>query len=105
MIYLHSGGGSIEKQERVNQAATNKAHEIAKNKMKQWVRLEALADLSVDIENIGVILLIEPSIELALEVGRRYSQFVDIVIAESAVSGMKLTVCQIEFSVIKICVL
>lgn len=105
MIYLHSGGGCIEKQVRVNQAATDKAQEIANNIMKPLIQIRSLTDLSGDNEDVGVILLIEPSIDLAHEVGRRYSHSVDIVIAESAKIGMKLTVCQIEFSVIKICVL
>ncbi|MBI6528954.1 hypothetical protein JEP40_07475 [Proteus vulgaris] len=105
MIYLHSGGGCIEKQVRVNQAATNKAQEIANNKMKPIIQIRSLTDISVDNEDIGAILLIEPSIDLALEVGQRYSHSIDIIIAESAKMGMKLTVCQIEFLVIKICVL
>ncbi len=105
MIYLYSGGGSFEKQKRVNQVAADKAQEIAVNKMKQVVKLEVLTDISVDIENIGAILLIEPSIELACAIGRQYSHFVDVVIAESAKTGMKLTVCQIEFSVMKMCVI
>ena len=105
MIYLHSGGGTFEKQARVNQVATEKAQEIAKNKIKQVVQFRSLADFPVELEKIGVILLIEPTIELALEVGRQYSQSTDIVIAESATVGRKLTVCQIEFAVTKICVL
>lgn len=105
MIYLYSGGGAFEKQTRVNQAATEQAQEIAKSKIKQVVQLRALADFPVDIEQAGVILLIEPTIELALEVGRQYSQSTDIVIAESAIVGRKLTICQIEFAVTKICVL
>ncbi|MCO4179131.1 hypothetical protein LG195_03575 [Proteus terrae] len=105
MIYLHSGGGAFEKQARVNQVATEKAQEIAKNKIKQVVQFRSLADFPVDLEKIGAILLIEPTIELALEVGRQYSQLTDIVIAESATEGRKLTVCQIEFAVTKICVL
>ncbi|QIG05670.1 hypothetical protein [Proteus sp. ZN5] len=105
MIYLHSGGGAFEKQARVNQVATEKAQEIAKNKIKQVVQFRTIADFSVELEKIGAILLIEPTIELALEVGRQYSQLTDIVIAESATSGRKLTVCQIEFAVTKICVL
>lgn len=105
MIYLHSGGGVFEKQARVNQAATEKAQEIAENKIKQVVQVRSLSDFPVNIEQIGVILLIEPTIELALEVGRQYSQLADIVIAESATVGMKLTICQIEFAVTKICVL
>ncbi|MBG6036991.1 hypothetical protein I5F12_02770 [Proteus cibarius] len=105
MIYLHSGGGAFEKQARVNQVATEKAQEIAKNKIKQVVQFRSLADFPVDLEKIGAILLIEPTIELALEVGRQYSQLTDIVIAESATAGRKLTVCQIEFAVTKICVL
>ncbi|WP_337241724.1 hypothetical protein [Proteus faecis] len=105
MIYLHSGGGVFEKQVRVNQVATEKAQEIAKNKIKQVVQLSTFADFPVDIEDVGVILLIEPTIELALEVGRLYSQSMDIVIAESAIVGRKLTLCQIEFVVTKICVL
>ena len=105
MIFLHSGGGAFEKQTRVNQATTEKAQEIAKSKIKQVVQLRSLADFPVDIEQIGVILLIEPTIELALEVGRQYSQSTDIVIAESATVGRKLTICQIEFAVTKICVL
>ncbi|WP_368879236.1 hypothetical protein [Proteus terrae] len=105
MIYLHSGGGVFEKQARVNQAATEKAQEIAKNKIKQVVQFRSIADFPVELEKIGAILLIEPTIELALEVGRQYSQSTDIVIAESATVGRKLTVCQIEFAVTKICVL
>lgn len=105
MIYLHSGGGVFEKQARVNQVATEKAQEIAKNKIKQVVQFRAIADFPVEFEKIGVILPIEPTIELALEVGRQYSQSTDIVIAESATVGRKLTVCQIEFAVTKICVL
>ncbi|MBG2803094.1 hypothetical protein ACNARU_10060 [Proteus sp. WDL240414] len=105
MIFLHSGGGAFEKQTRVNQTATEKAQEIAKSKIKQVVQLRSLADFPVDIKQIGVILLIEPTIELALEVGRQYSQSADIVIAESATVGRKLTICQIEFAVTKICVL
>ncbi|WP_100160053.1 hypothetical protein [Proteus columbae] len=105
MIFLHSGGGAFEKQTRVNQAATEKAQQIAKSKIKQVVQLRKLADFPVDIEQIGVILLIEPTIELALEAGRLYSQSTDIVIAESATVGRKLTICQIEFVVTKICVL
>lgn len=105
MIYLHSGGGSFEKQERVNQAATEKAQEIAKSKMKSVITITTIPDCLIDIENTAVILLIEPSIDLALEIGRQYSRLIDIVIAESAASGAKLTVCQIEFSVTKICVL
>ena len=105
MIYLYSGGGCFEKQVRVNQATIDKATEIAKNKMKKIIQIRSLADISVDIEDIGAILLIDPTLELALVVGRRYSHSVDIVIAESAKIGMKLTVCQIEFSASKICVL
>ncbi|MBG2874278.1 hypothetical protein I4902_16420 [Proteus alimentorum] len=105
MIYLHSGGGTFEKQARVNQVATEKAQEIAKNKIKQVVQLRTFADFPINIEDVGVILLIEPTIELALEVGRQYSQSTDIVIAESATVGRKLTICQIEFVVTKICVL
>ncbi|WP_226894067.1 hypothetical protein [Proteus sp. FME41] len=105
MIYLYSGGGSFEKQKRVNQVAADKAQEIAVNKMKQVAKLEALTDISMDTENIGAILLIEPSIALACAIGRQYSHSVDVVIAESAEIGKKLTVCQIEFSVIKMCVL
>ncbi|ATN00113.1 MULTISPECIES: hypothetical protein [Proteus] len=105
MIYLHSGGGVFEKQARVNQVATEKAQEIAKNKIKQVVQFRSIADFPVELEKIGAILLIEPTIELALEVGRQYSQSTDIVIAESATVGRKLTVCQIEFAVTKICVL
>ncbi|MBJ2108602.1 hypothetical protein [Proteus terrae] len=105
MIYLHSGGGVFEKQARVNQVATEKAQEIAKNKIKQVVQFRSIVDFPVELEKIGAILLIEPTIELALEVGRQYSQSTDIVIAESATVGRKLTVCQIEFAVTKICVL
>lgn len=105
MIYLHSGGGVFEKQARVNQVATEKAQDIAKNKIKQVVQFRSIADFPVELEKIGAILLIEPTIELALEVGRQYSQSTDIVIAESATVGRKLTVCQIEFAVTKICVL
>lgn len=105
MIYLHSGGGIFEKQARVNQVATEKAQELAKNKRKKVAQLRTFADFSVDIEDVGVILLIEPTIELALEVGRQYSQSMDIVIAESATAGRKMTLCQIEFAVTKICVL
>ncbi|NBM68603.1 MULTISPECIES: hypothetical protein [unclassified Proteus (in: enterobacteria)] len=105
MIYLHSGGSVFEKQVRVNQIATEKAQELAKNKIKQVAQLSTFADFPVDIEDVGVILLIEPTIEFALEVGRLYSQSTDIVIAESAIVGRKLTLCQIEFVVTKICVL
>lgn len=59
----------FEKQVRVNQATIDKATEIAKNKMKKIIQIRSLADISVDIEDIGAILLIEPTIELALEVG------------------------------------
>ncbi len=31
MIYLHSGGGDSAKQQRVNQAATDKAQQIAQD--------------------------------------------------------------------------
>ena len=105
MIYLHSGGGDLTKQVRVNQAATDKALEIAQEKNKPIFTLDIENSEILELDKISAILLIEPSIELALNECRKYSQQVDIVIAESALVGMKLTVCQIEFDVIKICVL
>ncbi|SUC01643.1 Uncharacterised protein [Proteus vulgaris] len=105
MIYLHSGGGVCEKQIRVNQAATDKAQEIAESKMKSVAEIASPVDFPNKLDVIGAILLIEPSIEFAQEVGRKYLQSIDIVIAESSDKGKKLTVCQIEFAVVKICVL
>ena len=103
MIYLHSGGGDSAKQQRVNQAATDKAQQIAQD--QQSLLYTSESDFPTTVENIGAILLIEPSIELALEVCRRYQSSTEIVMAESAITGAKLTVCQIEFEVIKICVI
>lgn len=105
MIYLHSGGGDLTKQNRVNKVATEKASEIAENKTKLVSNIESELSFFIDAEKIGAILLIEPSIKLALEICRQYVQSIDIVIAESAKVGSKLTACQIEFQVIKICVL
>lgn len=73
--------------------------------MKSVAEIASPVDFPNKLDAIGAILLIEPSIEFAQEVGRKYSQFIDIVIAESSDKGKKLTVCQIEFAVVKICVL
>ncbi|HDT0722267.1 TPA: hypothetical protein QIB97_003364 [Proteus mirabilis] len=105
MIYLHSGGGDSTKQRRVNQAATDKAQQIAQDQQSLLYTISSESDFPTTVENIGTILLIEPTIELALEVCRRYQSSTEIVMAESAVTGAKLTVCQIEFEVIKICVI
>ncbi|HIE0969547.1 TPA: hypothetical protein ACXJQF_002342 [Proteus mirabilis] len=105
MIYLHSGGGDSAKQQRVNQAATDKAQQIAQDQQSLLYTISSESDFPTTVENIGAILLIEPTIELALEVCRRYQSSTEIVMAESAITGAKLTVCQIEFEVIKICVI
>ncbi|MEQ4922465.1 hypothetical protein [Proteus hauseri] len=105
MIYLHSGGGDLTKQVRVNKAAADKALEIAQDKNQPTLHIESVSYFSPELEKISAILLTEPSIELALDICRKYSQDIDIIIAESATTGMKLTVCQIEFAVTKICVL
>ncbi|OAT46016.1 hypothetical protein M997_2467 [Proteus hauseri ATCC 700826] len=103
MIYLYSGGGDLIKQVRVNKAAADKVLEIAQNNPIFTIDSEYY-DIP-ELDRISTILLIEPSIELALDICRNYSHHMDIVIAESALVGMKLTVCQVEFEVIKICVL
>ncbi|MCD4628859.1 hypothetical protein LOS08_15615, partial [Proteus mirabilis] len=64
MIYLHSGGGDSAKQQRVNQAATDKAQQIAQDQQSLLYTISSESDFPTTVENIGAILLIEPSIEL-----------------------------------------
>uniref|UniRef100_UPI001E457A5F hypothetical protein n=1 Tax=Proteus mirabilis TaxID=584 RepID=UPI001E457A5F len=70
MIYLHSGGGDSAKQQRVNQAATDKAQQIAQDQQSLLYTISSESDFPTTVENIGAILLIEPSIELVGEVIR-----------------------------------
>ena len=67
-----------------------KAQQIAQDQQSLLYTISSESDFPTTVENIGAILLIEPSIELALEVCRRYQSSTEIVMAESANHGGKV---------------